>query len=131
MNLASKLRSFLFDASAKKYWLALGLILAVAGQSLIREPQPLSSFKTITNYLIGWNETFRLSLTNPINILVGLFLIMMAVFIHSRLFISTGGLPGPFTPSWDRSFWKKYLPWVAVSLCGYALVMIERLFNQA
>ena len=44
MKFINQLRSFLFDAAARKYWLAAGLILAIAGQSLIREPQPLTAF---------------------------------------------------------------------------------------
>ena len=133
MKFINQLRSFLFDAAARKYWLATGLILAIAGQSLIREPQPLTAFKLITEFSNYLNKTFYLELKNPANIVAGLFLIMLAALIYGRLFVPASELKDE-----EKSYisvetwlpWKKFLPWGIVNLGIYALVMTQLAHHQ-
>jgi 4-amino-4-deoxy-L-arabinose transferase-like glycosyltransferase len=133
MKFISQLRPFLFGATAQKYWLAAGLILAIAGQSLIREPQPLTAFKAISEFSTNLNKSLYLELKNPANIMVGLFLIMLAALIYGRLLVSASEA-GNETKSCisDEAWlpWKKFLPWGLVNLGIYALVMTQLAHHQ-
>jgi 4-amino-4-deoxy-L-arabinose transferase-like glycosyltransferase len=133
MKLISKLRSFLFGASTQKYWVVTSFILAIVGQSIIREPQPFSSFQPLTETLTGWNHKFHLLLKNPVNITLGLLLIIFSVFIYSRLFPQHNTSQNTQTlviedKNW--SSWKKFLPWGIVNLGIYILVMIQLARHQ-
>lgn len=133
MEFISQLRSFLFGSAARKYWLTAGMILVIAGQSLIREPQPLAIFKTIAKFSNNLNETFYLALNEPTSIVVGLFLIVLATLIYSRLFASTGETenePKSHISGENWLSWKKFLPWGIVNLGLYALVMTQLARHQ-
>jgi len=128
MKLSKKLSAFLFDTSARKIWLGVGLILTMLGQSLIREPLPFAAFNNIAELLNHWNKIFYLSLNNPVNVLIGLLLILFAAIIYSRLFRSTNeamDIQPSFINSKNWAGWNKSLPWLIASLSAYLLVLIQ------
>lgn len=134
MNFYSKIRVFLFSAATKTIWLVAGLLFVIVGQALIREPQALTSFKTITELTNNWNKAFHLDLKNPANILVGLFLIALALIIYNGLFASSSGSNKQESSisSGERDLlsWKKHLLWLIASLSIYAVVMLLLAYHQ-
>jgi len=124
----SQLRSIFARSINRKYWLVVGLIPAIVGQSLVREPQPLTSFKAITELSTNWNKTFYLALKNPANIMVGLFLITLASITYGLLFVSLSELKSvqePYVSDGNWLSWKKSLPWIIANLIVYVLLMIQ------
>ncbi len=113
--------------------MVIGLLLAVYGQSLIRDPQLLHFPKAITKLSTSWNNIFYLSLNNPANIMVGLFLIMLALLIYSRLFLPLDPAKKdeePLTSERPRLLQTNFWPWIMVNLSVYVLVMIQLARHQ-
>ncbi len=124
----NKQRSFIFGASAKKYWLSCSLILTLVGQSLIRESRPLNFFRAITEFTINWDKTFYLGFINPTNIIVGLLLIILSSIIFSQLIKSLGKLNSiqdSFLRDNNWLFQKKYILPIITNLSVYMLVMSQ------
>ena len=133
MSRISKFLSFLIGAAARKYWVVACFVLAILGQYLIRKPQPFSSYKLLTKILNNWNDEFYLMLKNPVNILVGLLLILFTTLIYSRLFRSND--PSQISEELviNDTNWpslKSYLPWGIVNLGIYILVMTQLARHQ-
>ena len=124
MNFPNKLRPLFSGDVARKYWLVAGLILAIVGQSMMREPQPLTAFKTMSELASKWNETLYLGLKNPVNIIAGLFFIALASMIYSQLFRSAN-MQELYIFEGNWLSWKKFLPWIITSLSAYVLVMFQ------
>jgi len=134
-NPLNKFLSFLRSTTAKKYGAAVCFILAIFGQSIIREPQPYPSFELLAAILTSWNDKLHLPLKNPANIILGLLLIVFSTLIYSRLFSSPGVSTnmqerGINDGDWSRHAWKKFLPWGIANLAIYALVMSQLARHQ-
>lgn len=123
-------RSFFSQPMIRKYWLVIGLILAIVGQSLIREPQPYQHFKSLTDILAQWNKTFYLSLNNPFNVIIGLLLITTGTMIYSHLFFSSETANESTLTGSGWLHWKSSAPWVFVTLAIYTLIMIQLARHQ-
>ena len=117
-------------ATHRKVWAVACFVLAVLGQSIIREPQPVSSFKWLTEVLTAWNDKFYLLLKNPVNIALGLAAILLSILLYSRLSQSPDAPLDEFANKEGGSSWKKFLPWGLINLGIHALVLVQLARHQ-
>lgn len=126
---SNKLRPFLSGVTARKFWAVTCLVLAVYGQSIIREPQPFTRFAPLVRILTRWNDGLYLYLKNPVNIGLGLAAIILSLIIYSRL---SRTLPSqesvPNHTQWHPL--TRLVPWGSAVLAAYAWVMIQLARHQ-
>lgn len=133
MNRINKFLSFLISAATRKYWVAVCFVLAILGQSLIREPQPFSLFKLLTKAINSLNNKFYLTLKNPVNIMLGLLLIAFSSLIYSRLSRLNNASKNTQELVINDTNWpslKRLLPWGIVNLGIYILIMTQLARHQ-
>jgi 4-amino-4-deoxy-L-arabinose transferase-like glycosyltransferase len=123
-RLSNKLHFVFRDAVARKVWVAVCLVLAIYGQSIIREPQPFTRLESLTELLARWNGRFYLLLKNPVNIALGLTAIIFSLLLYGRL-IPASSLDEAVPNHVQWQSLKKFLPWGIASLGLYALVMLQ------
>lgn len=135
INFLKKLYFNLGGATTRTYWVVASFILAILGQSLIRETRSFPFFKPLTGMLTSWDDKFHLFFKNPVNLILGLFLITLSALVYSRLSPSRDTLLKMQEPvlsdgNWSPRGWKSFLPWAIVNLGIYILVMAQLARHQ-
>lgn len=133
MNLLWLNKMSIMSSTGKIYALLLGVVLISVGQGLMREPQLNPHFQPLANIVEHWNTSLYLSLNNPFNTLMGLFLIVLGAAIYGWTLISPNHKPSPpeiLTSGIQRENWRKSVPLLAVSLGIFILILIQLANHQ-
>lgn len=114
--------------------LIFGLIIALIGQSTLRSSEWNQAFTGAHRILEEWNEAYYLSFEYPFNVLTGIFLILLAIFLFSK-FLSTEHHSFPISLTGfsleTLALWRRSLPWVSLSLGIYAIAMWQIANHQS
>lgn len=117
-----------------KVWLVVGFILAVAGQTMMREERSLAFPDWISNAANDINATFYLWLKSPVNTLFGLCLILLALIVYGFLFAvqrSPEEREAQYIHVEDWLPWRAPAAWIVIGLALYAFAITQILTSRS
>lgn len=107
-----------------KFLAIVCLALAIAGEIILREDGPVIFLEPISTFADNINTGLYLSLTAPVNILFGLFLLLLAMITYGFIF---RGQPDVHQGQYiDDGSWRPYQlqrTWVILALALYAFAL--------
>jgi len=121
-------RSFFGGPMLQRCCLIAGPILVLIGASLVGIDEPFINIAPLNETIARWNINLYWRLENPVEVLIGLALIVIGVILYGRFFNLPDWLDiqrEKFQDGFVRTPWKQSLQWLAPILAVHGLVIFQ------